>query len=199
MEKVIRPDQKYIKEHIWTLLLLSGILVIVIAFIHFMMHLEESGHRAIQILWIIGICTIAAMWLISYPLIKIWINNLEYIIHEDRVTIHKGILTKTKQNIPFRAITDFALQRTLFDRMLGLGSINIQTAGQSHTPTGYEGKLAGLIDYDALHKDLRDRVKVLHPIAESTTIREPQMQSEIKILEQILSELQEIRRNLEKK
>jgi uncharacterized membrane protein YdbT with pleckstrin-like domain len=137
------------------------------------------------------------MWLISYPLIRLWIKNLTYIIYDDRVTIHKGILTKIQQNIPFRAITDFALERTIYDRMLGIGGIKIQTAGQSTSPTGYEGKLSGLIDYDRLHTELRDKIKNLHPQSESVTTKEPLNVSESAILSQILSELKEIRRNLE--
>ena len=57
-------------------------------------------------------------------------------------------MTKIQQNIPYRAITDYILHRSIYDRMLGLASIRIQTAGQIQTPTGYEGNLAGLPNWD---------------------------------------------------
>jgi len=95
------------------------------------------------------------MWIISIPVMILWIKNLSYSIEEDRIVIHKGILTKIKQNVPFRMITDFMLERTLYDRFLGIGSIKIQTAGQTQNSTGYEGKLSGLIDWERLHEKLR--------------------------------------------
>jgi uncharacterized membrane protein YdbT with pleckstrin-like domain len=139
------------------------------------------------------------MWAISVPIIKLWIKNLEYVIRNDRITIHKGILTKTQQNIPYRSVTDFALQRTLFDRYLGIGSINIQTAGQSQSPTGYEGSLVGLINYDALHGRLKEKLKMLHPISEATTVAEPIISSNENVLNEILSELKQIHQKLSKK
>jgi uncharacterized membrane protein YdbT with pleckstrin-like domain len=135
------------------------------------------------------------MWIISTLISYLWIKNLEYIILDDRVNIHMGILTKTQKNIPFRAITDFVLVRTLYDRMLGIGSLKIQTAGQSVQPSGYEGKLGGLVEYDKWHSELRTRIKSLHPISESNTTRETGDLSDVTLLKQILEELKEIKMN----
>ena len=138
------------------------------------------------------------MWIFSTVISYLWIKNLRYVILEDRVNIHLGILTKTQKNIPFRAITDFELVRTLYDRVLGLGSVKIQTAGQSTQATGYEGKLGGLVDYEKWHKELRSRIKLLHPVAESTTTTETTIPSDKALLKQILDELKEIRKNTSK-
>ncbi len=129
----------------------------------------------------------------------LWIRNLSYRIEEDRITIFKGILTKVQQNIPYRAVTDFALKRTLFDRMLGIGAICIQTAGQTQNPSGYEGKLAGLIDFDQLHHELRGKLKQLHPIGEAVATAEPVRIDDANLLSQILVELQKIRKSIENK
>ena len=148
-----------------------------------------------SIIWIIAQVII---WAISIPIIKLWIKNLAYVIQDDRVTIHKGILTKTQQNIPYRSVTDFSLKRTIYDRLLGLGSINIQTAGQSKSASGYEGSLIGLIDYENLHSELKEKLKKLHPVSESTTTSEPVRKSDESVLTHMLEELKKIRRNLEK-
>ena len=138
------------------------------------------------------------MWVISYPIIHLWTTNLAYIVRNDRVTIQSGILTKKEQNIPYRSITDFVLKRGPFDRLLGIGTIQIQTAGQTTTASGYEGCLSGLIDYDSIHGNLRDKLKSLHPISESTTTNEPIIKSGENVLIQILEELKNIRKNTEK-
>ncbi len=139
-------------------------------------------------------------WIISIPIMILWIKNLSYYIEDERVTIYKGIVSKIQQNIPYRAVTDFVLHRSLFDRILGIGAIRIQTAGQSHSSTGYEGKLLGLIDYEELHQQLRAKIKSLHPRSESTTVAEKATPlSQEDKLQRILEELREIRKVLEKK
>ena len=120
-----------------------------------------------------------------------------YSIEEERITIYKGILTKMQQNIPYRAITDFMLHRSLYDRMLGLASIRIQTAGQTHSPTGYEGNLAGLINGDNLLGELRERVqKYLPAMKESILPENEDLISSQQFLQEILKELQAIRKKM---
>tara|TARA_Y100000780_G_C13326807_1_gene279879 strand:+ start:48 stop:458 length:411 start_codon:yes stop_codon:yes gene_type:complete len=136
------------------------------------------------------------MWIVFLPLIHLWIKNLSYFIRDDRITIQSGILTKKEKNIPYRSITDFVLVRGPFDRILGIGTIKVQTAGQS--AEGYEGNLSGLLDYKPLHADLREKLKFLHPISESATTSEPIKQTNDSVLIQILEELKEIRKNTEK-
>lgn len=112
--------------------------------------------------------------------------------------MHKGILTKRQHNIPFRAITDFVLRRTVYDRALGIGSIQIQTAGQSQSASGYEGSLSGLLQYEMLQEELRNKIKDLSPLSESLTTAEPQAKSSDVILAQILEEVRSIKDRLEK-
>jgi hypothetical protein len=77
---------------------------------------------------------------------------------------------------------------------LGIGSIKVQTAGQSQTATSYEGNLDGLLDYDNLHAQLREKTKVFHPIQ----VGESKSKSlDNAVLEEILDEIKQIKRKLE--
>ena len=151
-----------------------------------------------MIVWLVCLGLISSMWIFTFPLIYLWIKNLSYFIHHDCVTIQSGIITKKEQNIPYRSITDFVLARGPFDRILGIGTIKIQTAGQSTSATGYEGSLSGLIDYEPLHAKLKEKLSSLHPISESTATSKSVKQSDDSVLIQILEELKEIRKNIEK-
>ena len=199
MEIPIKPDRKFYTKCNWILLTISVTIFILSAIIHLIISVASGDMQAVIIIWIFSITSVCFMWIISYPIIRLWIKNLAYIIYDDRVTIHKGIITKTQQNIPFRAITDFALERTIYDRILGIGAIKIQTAGQSHSPTGYEGKLYGLIEYDNLNAELREKVKHLHPVSESLTTAESATKLNEPLLNQILSELRVIKQLMEKR
>ncbi|MBN2410268.1 PH domain-containing protein [candidate division KSB1 bacterium] len=196
MEKSLVPDKKFVTKSI--LVSLISLLVSYLScgvFIHLIAYSKGSGPYFFSWLWVITILGFIFSFLISVPIILLWIKNLKYIILEDRVTIHKGILTKIQKNIPLRAVTDFILERSLFDRFFGIGSIKIQTAGQSPSSTGYEGKLSGLLDYEALHEDLRKRIGKLHPVSEAVTTGEPLHVSSETLLKQILAELKEIKKN----
>ncbi len=196
MENPIKPDRKYLTKGTWIFVTVSAVFAFLVAVIHLVIYLAEGDMQAAEILWIVALSLIGALWIIAYPILYLWYKNLEYRVFEDRVSIHKGILTKTQQNIPFRAITDFALVRTLYDRFLDIGSIKIQTAGKHISSSSqYEGNLAGLANYEELHTDLRERVKKLHPVSETLTARESQKPAETDVLQEMLKELKEIRKN----
>jgi len=196
----VKPHRKLLVKQWLILLSVSLLLVFVGILLQFLVPLIEgvTSRQVAAVLWPITLGVVLIMWAISAPIVALWIKNLAYVIEEDRITIYKGILTKIQQNIPYRAITDFMLHRSLYDRFLGIGAIRIQTAGQSQTVTGYEGQLAGLLQWDDLLQQLREKVKRLHPVAESVTVAEPvaQLVSDDR-LQQILLELQSIRKVLE--
>ena len=195
----ITPDRKLIIKQ-WYCLISTSIFAILIAGCILLLIKIIDGYLPYSTQLIVGLITgglIVLMWVITVPLVLLWIRNLSYRIEDDRITIIKGILTKVQQNIPYRAVTDFMLKRTLFDRFLGIGSICIQTAGQSQSPSGYEGKLSGLIEYISLHKQLRDKLKQLHPVGEAVATAEPVRADDASLLSQILVELRKIRKSLE--
>jgi len=199
MENSIKPDPRFTTKCIWIHLTVSLSLLFLAALIHLIIVMAGGKILAAYIIWLIMAAFAILLWVISYPITRLWIKNLSYFILEDRVSINKGILTKTRQNIPFRSITDFALEQTIFDRLLHIGSIKIQTAGQSHSASGYEGKLSGLIDYERIHGALREKIKHLHPVSESVTTAESVTKPDESLLNQILAELKEIRRLLQDK
>ncbi len=196
----IKPHPKLLTKQLLILMTVSFFVAFTGVLLQLLIPLAEgvTSRQVAGTLWPIILRLIGALWIIAPPIIVLWIRNLAYCIEEDRITIFKGILTKMQQNIPYRAITDFMLHRSLYDRFLGIGAIRIQTAGQSQTVTGYEGQLAGLLEWDDLLQQLREKVSKLHPVAEAVTVAEPvaQQGSEDR-LQQILEELQSIRKMLE--
>ena len=111
--------------------------------------------RALTILWAVTGAALLLLWAVAVPITVLWIRNLSYEITQTDVLINKGILTKVEQSIPLRMITDFRLNRSLYDRWLAIGSIDVQTAGQSVNTTGYEGRLSGLAEWARLHAELK--------------------------------------------
>ncbi len=172
------------------LLLISGLVINLLIPLNGKADFESAG----RIIWPIIISIIILLWIISVPIIILWINNLKYFIGEERITIHKGILSKIEQNIPYHAVTDFMLHRSLYDRFLGIGAIKIQTAGQSSSPTGYEGVLSGLHKSAELLEELRSRLKY-YQANEDVETTLPAMEN-IVILKDILKEVRLLRKEI---
>lgn len=199
MEQNIKPDKKYLKVSFWIHLTVMFLLVLVTVIINVIINPAGNDSNAVNIIWLICFGLNIILWIIVFPLIRWWIKNLSYSIGEERITIYKGIIIKTQQNIPYRAITDFALKRGPYDRILGIGSIKIQTAGQTSNPTGYEGSLSGLIDYENMMAELRAKIKALHPVSEALTVSEPSGSADKDVLSHVLAEVRRIREMMEKK
>jgi uncharacterized membrane protein YdbT with pleckstrin-like domain len=158
----ITPDRRWITKQYMVLTTITALTALSAGILHLVLTLTlEEADRGDLGLIIWGITGGAAlvMWLTAVPIIILWHRNLAYAIEPERIVIKKGILTRIQQNIPLGMVTDFRLQRSLYDRALRIGSIQVQTAGQGMTGSGYEGKLAGLEDWALLHDDLRARIR----------------------------------------
>lgn len=196
----IRPHKSLLVKQWLVLLTITFFVALIGLALQLLLPLDEdvTSSQVASVLWPVTVGVILVIWVVSVPIIILWIKNLSYCIEEDRISIQKGILTKVQQNIPYRSITDFILHRTLFDRFLSIGALRIQTAGQSKSVTGYEGQLSGLLHWEDLHERLRQKLRRLHPISDSTTVVDtstpPGSQPQ---LQQILEELKAIRRVLE--
>jgi hypothetical protein len=72
------------------------------------------------------------------------------------IYVKKGIMTVTEKHVPFRTITSVFSKKGIFDRLFGIGSVEIQTAGMtgSTSPGGFhtkpEEKLEGLPYFNEL-------------------------------------------------
>ena len=89
--------------------------------------------------------------------------------------------------------------RSLFDRILGIASIQIQTAGQSvNNAAGYEGVILGLAEWDSILTDLRAKLKSATRIDTSAVNITSEPDLETNVQDKILGELVRIRKALEK-
>ena len=184
MNTSLKPDILYFKKQIYIFLTIT--ILVYIFFVPFCLIAQNEEGSGIYILFLgtIGWLAFGAIILLFH---KLWIDRLSYIIKDSSITIYKGIFTKIEQNIPTSKVTDFVLHRDLFDRFMGIGSIQVQTAGASGA-VGYEGKIDGVLDYEEVHKNLRDKLISMQSINGNET--------NDSVLTDILVELREINKKL---
>lgn len=110
----------------------------------------ESGPRGAGIGAWIGL-GLTLIWLLPILIvIPPYYRSLKYEIHEDEVIVRVGVITHSVKHVPYRTVTNLTVRRGPFDRLLGIGTLNIQTAGMSGQ-SGAEERLIGLANYDEVY------------------------------------------------
>jgi putative membrane protein len=109
-----------------------------------------SGPRTALIVLIV--CTgLNVLW---WAPLMLWCGpfyrSLSYEIGDEQVIVRQGVLTHAVKHVPFRTVTHLTVKRGLIDRWLGLGTLEIQTAGVSGTQQA-EQSLVGLADPDEVY------------------------------------------------
>jgi uncharacterized membrane protein YdbT with pleckstrin-like domain len=82
---------------------------------------------------VIVIGLVLAVWWCLIPFLR-W-RTTTYTVTNRRLITRTGILAKTGKDLPLIRINDVSYQRSLTDRMLGCGTLNIQTAADNGTIT----------------------------------------------------------------
>ncbi|MCW4012468.1 MAG: PH domain-containing protein [Candidatus Bathyarchaeota archaeon] len=149
------------------------------------------------------------LWLIpAEVLTPIYINSIEYsVISESgesmpEIYVKKGILTITRKHVPFRTITNISSNAGVFDRIFGLGSVSIETAGYSGSnQTGPEEKLEGIRFYEEVRDFILNELRKFRTPYVTTT--EPDREAPVPrgpgLDDEILITLREIRDLLKEK
>ncbi len=199
----IKPDLgRLMRREIYTFLTITAVIVICTLIVQALvvnLDPEVTNDEFVKYVWswVAGLLIIT--WVTVPWLLYLWIINLQYSIDDERLVINKGIITKKSVSIPYSAVTDFTLSRSLYERWLGIGTIMIQTAGQSVQASGYEGKLEGLVEFDSLHATLRAKIKTYRRGAQQDPTPETSDMptSDTEVLQSILEEVKRIGRKLE--
>ena len=111
-------------------------------FFYFWIFLTLLLSEAIALLFWISLFGLAFLFF-SWFLAKWHWHFFKYELGEKSFRIKSGILWKHYIDIPYSRIQNIGIKRGLFDRILGLSSLWIHTAG-SAVPYYTEGKLPGL-------------------------------------------------------
>ena len=217
--KVFKPS-KYFRNKNWFIGIFGAIMlwVTVIGAMLFVFWIVElftgpTGYLA-AIWWPLNfwfwILTLSVLipYLIVYP---IYIRSFEYSVlgksgeTMPEIYVKKGLINITRKHVPFRTITNIQSVAGPFDRLFGIGSIEIETAsGSGSSLQSAEEKLEGLTFYNELRDFiLMELRKFKDPYVTGTEIVHPEVDEVISvgpsgIEDEILMVLREIRDLLRK-
>jgi uncharacterized membrane protein YdbT with pleckstrin-like domain len=198
--KEFGPDRKYLTKRrflgfIWFFLIL---IMVVAIFLGIMFGAGETVTAFIvlgaagggALLWFI-------LWLVF---LSYYYKSLSYRLKESEMIVNRGVFSKIEKNVPFRAVTNLAIYRSLFDRLFGIGTIRLHTAGYSGTPLPEEN-IEGLVNFQEVYDRLIAKIRPLRAMTPKASIEmdedDDQYQINLEIL-QTLKEIKEILREEQK-
>jgi uncharacterized membrane protein YdbT with pleckstrin-like domain len=124
-------------------------------------------------------------------------RSLSYKIGDEQVIVRQGVLTRAVKHVPYRTVTNITVKRGLIDRWLGLGTLEIQTAGVSGTQQA-EQSLVGLADPDEVYDLVVGHLSRFRGAMAPTQAEEEAPSSVDETLAALLAEVRAIREMLEK-
>lgn len=220
--KRFRPS-KALRNKYWFIAVLMAVttwLMVIGAFcgITYLVSLDEGWSHSVfiaQYLEIVNFWTIVAelIWLVPVLItIPVYINSIEYSVVSEsgeaspEIYVRKGIINITKKHVPFRTITNIASRAGIFDRMFGIGNVEIQTAGYSGGPHGQSGpeeKLEGITFYEEVRDFILQELRRFRdPYVVGTEVVHPREESVPRLTDSLDNEmlitLREIRNVLER-
>jgi membrane protein YdbS with pleckstrin-like domain len=141
----------------------------------------------------------------TFILIPVYLNRFEYSVRGEsgrslpEIYVKKGLIDVTEKHVPLRTITNIASKTGPFDRLFGIGNVEIHTAGYSGGP--YEGgkpeeKIEGIVFYQELRDFILSEMRNLKGTYTTTTEAFTEQESTIRvgsIEEETLATLQDLR------
>jgi len=178
--------------------LILGILVIAFSgWLGYIIGHEEGGvSGGSKGLWIGTLINL--IWLVpSLAIIPGYYRSLQYDIRRDEVIVKAGVLTKSVKHVPFRTVTNLKTKQDPLDRLFGLGTLNIQTAGMSGQ-SGAEESLVGLPIFEDVYDQVAGALRRFRGSIAPNQAEEEYGTEEDEVLMAILSELRAIRDLIQK-
>jgi uncharacterized membrane protein YdbT with pleckstrin-like domain len=115
--------------HWKTLVRPVGLAVVVVAIVLAGEVLIPGGKAAaIERLALAVVAVAVLMWWLMYPLL-VW-RTTRYELTTRRIRLRTGVIARDGRDIPLSRITDVSFRKTLLDRLLGCGTLVVESAGE---------------------------------------------------------------------
>lgn len=140
--------------------------------------------------------------LVSALLLVYYVNTMEFRLLDKEIIVKKGVINKTEKHVPFRNVTNIASRYGIYDRLFGIGTVEIETAGKSGQQTSAEATIEGIPNFFEVRDLILERLRKFRgqyatttetvftaPIASEEETRgfEKELLKELKDIKEILS------------
>ena len=198
---ILRPDVR-LQQKLLLIVLLAAAFGVLVGFLFLaLIFTDVEIDNPILVALVISVAANALWFVPTLLLIPPYCRSLQYEIQDDEVIVRGGIITKSVKHVPFRTVTNLTVMQGPLDRLFGIGTLNIQTAGMSGQ-TGAEESLVGLPNFREIYEQVAAALRryrgSLSPAQSEEEFVPPAAGGDNQLLEEILQELQGIRAALER-
>ncbi|WP_018254202.1 PH domain-containing protein [Salinispora mooreana] len=88
----------------------------------------DGAGRAVALVLFGGLALVGVLWFALWPVL-VW-QATHYLFTNERVLIQRGVLSRGRRDIPLTRVTDHAMQQRFSERLLGCGTLTIDSAGE---------------------------------------------------------------------
>jgi uncharacterized membrane protein YdbT with pleckstrin-like domain len=120
---------KHLHPHWLTLVFPVLIFLVTVGLGGFLLAIVPAGDLQPWLRLAIGVVGgILLLWFVLGPVL-VW-KTTHYVITSQRVLIRTGVLRHVGRDIPMQRINDVSFEQTLFDRIIGAGTLTVESAGE---------------------------------------------------------------------
>ena len=149
-----RPKKTLLtKNLIIVAMVVTAVWLSVYAFLFFILRDEQVANYANKALFwslVPNLVWGLPLFLGQFPVFK----RYRYDLLDDEIVVHAGWLVQKVRHVPYRMVTNIEVRRGVLDRWLGIGNLNIETAGNSDPNQKAEAQLLGLEDVDSVYEEV---------------------------------------------
>ncbi|HKS99653.1 MAG TPA: PH domain-containing protein [Rugosimonospora sp.] len=88
----------------------------------------KGGTQNVGFLIVVAVGLIVFFWLTVWPWLK-W-RTTHYVFTNERVIMREGVFSREGRDIPLNRVNDVSFQHSFFERLLGAGTLTIESAGE---------------------------------------------------------------------
>jgi len=114
----------------WKRLIVPALLVpTIVGVASYLVFVVPHGATRVPLRWTIAVVAVLLLVRFSaWPFSK-WLTT-RYVLTNRRVVIRTGVFSRTGRDIPLTRVNDVSFRHSLVDRMLGCGTLTIESAGE---------------------------------------------------------------------
>jgi uncharacterized membrane protein YdbT with pleckstrin-like domain len=131
-ERLLSEDEELIydlRPHWWTLVVPALVTVLVTVVVGVAWALTPAGSLQASIRLAVGLAGLLVLAVLVVGRVLRWMTT-HFVLTTERLIFRSGVVAKFGREIPLERINDVTFTQSLFERMIGIGDLLIESAGE---------------------------------------------------------------------
>ena len=171
----IRPLRKFMYKLWLYILIVESLVVISVYAFYFLISYDSKDFNPdpqwVSLVNLVFLSLVFLSLIIGFILSYYYTKTMEFQIFDNEVVVRKGVVNKTEKHVPYRTVTNISTRYGIFDRLFGIGTVEIETAGKSGQTPGPEEKIEGITNYVQMRDSILEELRKFR--SQYTTATEP--------------------------